>query len=100
MNQSVQQRGSNAPKHTNFDRKWAWFTKISRARKRAHFCAPPHCKSWLRHCARLLAIPKGSRGHSFLSQVLLVILALLECVWSGLANWKDVELMGRFQPDG
>ena len=28
MNQSVQQRGSNAPKHTNFDRKWAWFTKI------------------------------------------------------------------------
>ena len=40
MNQSVQQRGSNAPKHTNFDRKWAWFTKISRARKRAHFYAP------------------------------------------------------------
>ena len=30
----------------------------------------------------------------------LVILALLECVWSRLANWKDVELMGRFQPDG
>ena len=49
MNQSVQQRGSNAPKHTNFDRKWAWFTKISRPRKRAHFCAPPNCKSWLRH---------------------------------------------------
>ena len=40
--------------------------------------------------ARLLAIPKGSRGNSFLSQVLLVILALLECVWSRLANWKDV----------
>ena len=52
MNQSVQQRGSNAPKHTNFYRKWAWFTKISRARKRAHFCAPPNYKSWLRHCVQ------------------------------------------------
>ena len=32
------------------------YYKISRSRKRAHFCAPPNCKSWLRHCTTIIQL--------------------------------------------